>query len=200
MSDRLRVKLTPPTLDAVDRMKPEELLKYFSYKEKMRTYLSAYDLWDVTIGNVTRPKRPDFERPTQAEIEAALEENDIDLVEQLHNQDRDWMEYKQASHDYDQRAAEAVAVITTSLSKEMTIHFLWNQRSDALDPKALWENIGRWFMEDSAIIISNIQTKLKNIKLEPNERIDELANRIKTHCSHLRALGVEESEVSQKTH
>jgi hypothetical protein len=52
---------------------------------------------------------------------------------------------------YDQRAAEAVSVITTSLSKKMTILFCWNQKCNILDPKAIWETIGRWFMEDSAI-------------------------------------------------
>jgi hypothetical protein len=59
------IKLAAPILEAKDRTSAKDLLHFITYEEKMRSYLNAYGLLDITCGYEEAPYVPEFDEPTR---------------------------------------------------------------------------------------------------------------------------------------
>ncbi len=159
------LKLIPPTLEAKDRTSAEDLLTFITFEQKMEPFLRVYDLWNVTCGDEVGPLQPQFEEPTNDEIEK-VENNQSRTAVRFSNlmkRRAAWLEYYKEVREFDQKRLKAVANLKNALNQALIIRFCYNSRSD--DPRELWTNLKNYFMQNSSIIISNLQSEFKNITL-----------------------------------
>lgn len=185
-----------PKLESTDRLKPEDLIKFFAWKEVIQIFLDGLNLLDTVKGNIDYPEavaKPSEEMPTHEEITFAKKLKNKDLVQHCMKTIKKWKkynEYEAVMKKIEEKEKKAMLVLVQALGPQAVVKFKVNytQKDTA---REFWDRIINHFLQDSALIISNIQKTLGSIKMENNEKVDALADRMKNHTSHLKALGVE---------
>jgi hypothetical protein len=116
---------------------------------------------------------------------------------QAYNQ---WRTYRHKKESFKIKQEKAAAIIASTLNVPMTTTFLVNHPTNVNtnDPKQLFDYIDEYFLQNSAVIVSRLQSELKNITRNDNEKADDIAKRMKTILNHRAQLKVVESEQSTK--
>jgi hypothetical protein len=109
----------------------------------------------------TKPAARD-RRPLTVEIRAARARGDIIEVHrmkeiQAYNQ---WRTYRHKKESFKIKQKKAAAIIASTLNVPMTTTFLVNHPTnvDANDPKQLFDYIDEYFLQNSAVIVSRLQS------------------------------------------
>ena len=185
-----------PKLESTDRLKAEDLTKFFAWKEVIQIFMDGLNLLDIIQGKtevVEEVQEPTEEIPSRVDILEAKRNNDKELIKKYLETTKRWKifeKYRKKMKEIKENEKKAMVVLIQALGPYSVVKFKVNhsQKDTAHD---LWNRINDYFLQDSALIINNIEKTLRAIRMEPNEKIDALADRMKNHTSHLRALGVE---------
>ena len=206
MSESSYIKLSLPRLEVSNRNNPSDLETYLSYKLKLRAYAQKYGVWGIISGAEQEPIKPAGIRPSKREVavlKAIVNDHpdDTDSAERLaafEKTAREWVRYKSLREEFQRKKFDAQAALTESLSKSLTIQFLFNNKELNGDPAALWKAVQDWFMFNTPTILSHLVHEFSNIAMTEKESIDDFSVRLKTCLSYLNMLGHTESLSSQK--
>ena len=192
-----------PKLESTNRMDPDDLVKFFAWREVIQIFMDGLNLLDTINGTVETPaevERPSEELPTHEQKMSAKNSKNKEAMQNYSKLSKKWNkfnDYQSKVKTIQEKEKKAMLVLVQALGPQALVKFKVNYtQKDTV--KEFWNRITNHFLQDSGLVISKVERKLRTIRMENNEKVDSLADRMKTHASHLIALGKEVREIDLK--